>query len=277
VVGADTPAHQAAPSCSAGPRGGTADIVEPVLKATLSDRWHEAWLASPAVADLDGDGTKEIIVPRGNLVLVWHLDAPDAPVMKLEVDGGRIWTSPIVGDLSASTAGLEVAVAARDKVYMWDAQGTAVAGFPVTWQDEMRSLAAGDIDGDGQLELVAVTTNTLSEGGQRDIIMAWESNGAPVAGFPPNTSGASGCDDRCYITGGYDQNIALGDVDGDGAAELLAGQDNAYLSFHAGTGRAFDANAMFDHPTKFNGISAALAVLIRRSPKGDTSQRFQTL
>ncbi|MBN1774588.1 MAG: VCBS repeat-containing protein, partial [Deltaproteobacteria bacterium] len=47
---------------------------------------------------------------------------------------------------------------------------------------------------------------------------------------------------------------ALGDVDGDGAAELFAGQDNAYLSLHDGNGRAFDASPIFEHPTKYLGI-----------------------
>ena len=49
-------------------------MAEPQLVATLADRWHEAWLASPAVADLDGDGTREIVVPRHEQLIVWHLD-----------------------------------------------------------------------------------------------------------------------------------------------------------------------------------------------------------
>jgi len=56
------------------------------------------------------------------------------------------------------------------------------------------------------------------------------------------------------VTGGYDQNIALGDVDGDHKADLFATQDNAYMSLHAGTGRAFDAAPIFTGRTKFSGI-----------------------
>ncbi len=33
-------------------------------------------------------------------------------------------------------------------------RGRAVAPFPVTWREELRSLAAGDLDGDGTLEIV---------------------------------------------------------------------------------------------------------------------------
>ncbi len=239
-----------APSCTPGTNG-SATVATPTLVATLFDRWQEAWLGSPAVADLDGDGVPEIIVARDDLLIAWHLD--NSTVFKNQT-GGRIWSSPVVADLVPSVPGLEVAAASRDKIYAWDAHGASLPGFPVTWRDELRSLAAGDIDGDGQLELVAVTTSPLEANGQRDIVFAVHADGSTVAGFPPNTTGAAGCDSACYVTGGYDQNLALGDVDGDGKLDILAPQDNAYMSLHAGTGRAFDANAIFKTATKFSGI-----------------------
>ncbi len=238
------------PACEPAPGGGSASLGTPVLSATLFDRWHEAWLGSPAVADLDGDGTPEIVVPRDQRLLVWHADGQ---IVWSADTGGRIWSSPVVADLIPG-GGLEVAAASRGNIYAWDAAGNDLPGFPVSWRDELRSLAAGDIDGDGQLELVAVTTNPLDGNGQRDIIIAVHNDGSRVAGFPPNTTGASGCDDACYVTGGYDQNIALGDVNGDGVVDLFATQDNAYLSLHDGTGRAFDAAPIFDGKTKFLGI-----------------------
>ncbi len=244
------PGKQPSPSCQF--EGGGSAVDAPLLLATLHDRWHEAWLASPAAADLDGDGVTEIVVPRHNLVLVWHLDGQ--LVHRLEVPDGRIWASPVVADLSSKRDGLEIAVASRDKVYAWDSGGRLLDGFPAQWQDEMRSLAAGDVDGDGELELVAVSTGRLESGGQRDIVMAFEADGSRVAGYPPNTSGTSGCDDRCYVTGGYDQNIALGDLDGDGADDILATQDNAYVSVHRGDGTAFDAADVFESCSKIQGV-----------------------
>ncbi len=238
-----------APSCEAA--GGTENVQTPELLATLFDRWHEAWLGSPAVADVDADGTNEILVPRGNLLLGWHLDGE--VVLRMEVEG-RIWASPVIADLVPETEGLEIAVAARDAIYAWDSSGTTLPGFPSTWRDELRSLAAGDIDGDGRLELAAVTTQRLEAGGQRDILIAVNGDGTTVEGFPPNTTGAAGCDDACYVTGGFDQNLAIGDVDGDGVADLLAPHDNAYASLHAGTGRAFDAAAIFEGGSKFSGV-----------------------
>lgn len=239
------------PACEAA-ASGSATVQEPALVATLFDSWHEAWLGSPAVADLDGDGTKEIIAPRGDLLIAWHLDGQI--VFSAETGGGRIWASPVVADLLGSSPGLEVAVSARGSIYAFSATGDPLPGFPYEWRDELRSLAAGDIDGDGDLELVAVTTSPLSENGQRDIVIAVHANGTPVAGFPPNTTGAAGCDDACYVTGGYDQNVALGDVDGDGRMDILAPQDNAYMSLHRGTGEAFNAASIFEGRTKFSGI-----------------------
>jgi hypothetical protein len=240
-----------APVCEPAAGGGSSTVAEPVLIATLFDRWHEAWLASPAVADLDEDTVPEIVVPRDERLLVWHADGS----VRWSADtGGRIWAPPVVADLRPDRPGLEVAVASRGRIHVWDAQGTPVSGFPVEWQDEMRALAAADIDGDGSLDLAAVTTRRIEASGRRDLLIAVRLDGTFLPGFPPNTTGASGCDDRCYVTGGYDQTLALGDITGDGAAELFAGQDNAYLSLHEGNGRAFDAAEIFTHPTKFPGI-----------------------
>jgi len=238
-----------APVCQG--EGGSAVAAAPVLARGLSDQGAEGWLGSPIVADLDGDGEIEIAAARDESVVVWRMGGR---VLWRAGTEGRVWSSPLAVDLDPDRAGLEIAAASRGSIHVWDAAGVELDGFPFEWQDELRSLAAGDIDGDGHLELVAVTTSPLESGGQRDIVIAVEASGDVVAGFPANTGGSSGCDDACYVTGGYDQNIALGDVDGDGVSDIFATQDNAYLSLHDGTGRAFDAAPIFEDRTKFMGI-----------------------
>ncbi len=221
------------------------------LIAELSDRWHESWSASPVVADINQDGENEIIIARSGLVLGWHLD--NKVVFKATTPK-RVWASPIVADLLPTNPGLEIAVASGSEIYVWDKNGNNIAGFPVSWRGELRSLATADIDNDGEYELLAVTTKKLVLNGKKDIIIAYNMDGTIVNGFPPNTSGASGCDEKCYVTNGYDQNIAIGDVNNDGEKDIFVTQDNAYMSLHTGSGKAFDANKMFKRATKFGGI-----------------------
>lgn len=247
--GSTPPIEPPAATCESA--GGDGTVTDPELIATLSDRWHEAWLASPAVADLDEDGVPEILAARDELLLGWHLD--NSVAFRGET-GGRIWAPPVVADLLPEVPGLEVAVASRESVYVWDAHGALQPGFPTAWQDELRAIAAADIDADGALELVAVTTSELETNGQADIIIAYELDGRVVEGFPPNTTGTSGCGEACYVHGGFDQTLALGDLDGDGAADIFAPQDNAYVSLHRGDGVAFDADPMFEDRPKMNGV-----------------------
>jgi hypothetical protein len=230
--------------------GGTT-VTAPRLTYSFKDSWHEGWLGSPSVVDLDGDGKREIIAPRHNLLIVWNADGSIA--FKKDV-GGRIWSSPVIADLDPGRPGLEIAVAARGKVYAWDAKGQPLSGFPTSFPDEMRALAAADIDGDGKLELVAATTNPLSKGDAEDVVIALRADGSTVTGFPPNTTGASGCDANCTIAGGFDQTVALGDLDGDSKADVLVPQDNGYMSLHRGNGVAFDAAPIFKDRKKFPGI-----------------------
>lgn len=243
-VGGGGGVQTASPTCDA-TAGGSATVQKPELLIKLADRYHEGWLGSPAVADLDGDGTNEIITVREGRVECHHADGTLPWTFAFT---GRAWSSPVVANLVGDAA-LEIAFAARDKVFVIDKAGQILPGFPVTWQNEMRALGAGDVDGDGKLDLVA----SVGRSGPTDVINAWHADGTAVAGFPPNAQGVSGCDAQCYLAGCYDQNLAIGDFDGDGKHDIIAPHDNAYLSIHKGTGEAFDANPMFK-PKKVLGV-----------------------
>ena len=239
-----------APSCTVA--GGSATVAAPELRLQLMDDYPESgWLGSPAVVDLDGDGTTEIVITRANRVVVWNADG----TLRWRFDGAsdsvsRFWSSPVVADFRDDMR-QEIVVAGGDRIWMLDADGNVLSGFPRLWDYEIRSLAAGDINGDGQLDVLAASTNN-----EPDILAAFTAGGDPIAGFPPAESGSIGCNvgENCWIAGAFDQNLAIGDLDDDGQQDIVATQDNAYTGFYRGTGEAFDANPMFEDRPKTLGV-----------------------
>src|SRR5688572_443682 len=245
------PIELPAAACEPAAGGGQRNVASPALLIGLNNARDEGWLGSPAIADLDGDGKMEIIVARGSRIVVWQADGTVRG--STAIPGSRIWAAPLVGNF-VGDAGLEIVAACRGTIAMFDATVKPTPGFPVTWRDEIRSLAAADLDGDGRLEFVAGTTMDLAANGQKDILSAFRGDGTVVSGFPPNTTGTSGCDAACYTHAGFDQNLALGPIDGAGGADIFLPQDNAYVSIHQGSGVAFASAAIFRKRTKVLGV-----------------------
>jgi len=100
--------------------------------ATLTFSTGGEILNTPALADIDGDGTKDIIVFSGNKI--WAINATGAVLENFPItvmSNKTILTSPIVADLDGSGTPDIVAVTQEGLVVAYDKTGNMVRGFPL--------------------------------------------------------------------------------------------------------------------------------------------------
>jgi hypothetical protein len=118
--------------------------------------------ASPAVADLDGNGRFEIVVGSWDgRMYVWGDDGKLVPGWPIEVQD-QIISSAALADVDGD-ARLDIVVGCKDgRVYGWTANGDPLPGFPYDLQDHVFSSPwIGDLDGDGRADIVVGADNGL--------------------------------------------------------------------------------------------------------------------
>lgn len=178
-------------------------------------------LSSPALCDLDGDGAKEIIFgiscSGGCKVLALKSDGSDAPGFPYYTNN-RVNNSPALGDFNNDGVMEIVFYDWAGNLYAVQEDGTDYPGFPVdvdcgAMGGGMPSLALGDIDEDGELEIIMAgnINGNLSKLLCVDTDVSGGTSGQIMAGWPLDIPGSS------------ESSPVVGDIDGDSIPDILYG------------------------------------------------------
>ena len=194
---------------------------------------NESFASSPALADINNDGSLEIVIGGGTLynasdgykVHAFNRRGDHLPGWPAAT-GGQVSGSPAIADLDHDAA-LEVIVGSSDgKVYAWHANGTALAGFP-------RLAAQYTGAGSDPKTPVLVDYDGLAQADRRLEIFvsnSWEITMLNAQGSQLTWDGASGNPDGLptfWADWTLDAPPAVADLDGDGHLELVAAGANS--------------------------------------------------
>jgi hypothetical protein len=198
----------AAASAACVSAGGTARVAAPQLVRNIATG-ETGWFSSPSLVDLNGDGKLEIVAP---FYSTFVFSATGKLLGKGTATKGRVYAPEVVAGNEIVVGGNDGTVAAYRLAggklrTVWTASTCSGGQCP-----ETRGLAAGDLDGDGRIEVVATTTNTADAGKQ---VFVFEPDGSLRPGWP-----------RAGGYGAYGENVGIGDVDGDPQLEVVATFDN---------------------------------------------------
>ncbi|MGD1915260.1 MAG: FG-GAP-like repeat-containing protein [Phycisphaerales bacterium] len=190
---------------------------------------------APAVGDLDGDGTPEIVVSSFYQVFAYDAGGNLLPGFPFTPDsGGTIQT------LNYNSAGLadfdndgdrEIVFATTNevdpftgRVYMLDHDGDVRPGWPRTTEFSIFiPPTIADIDGDGALD-ITIGDRTLTRTPEASIHV-WDASGNDLPGWPVTG-----------VVGAVHAQIMVADIDGDSAVELLVDDNTAVTPLYAFNG-----------------------------------------
>jgi hypothetical protein len=190
-------------------------------------------LRGPVVADLDGDGTPEVIETAGIHIYVWEPNGNPRPGFPVQDDQSfcnpanesqplhhpkcGFLSSPAVGHLEGQDQPLDIVAPSLDgHLYAFDRDGNPLSGFPVPLADpgvaagqrmtaeSINEAAIGDLNGDGKDDVVAASNETYAAD-------APGANVCPGSGTASDVlANAAGGSSRVYAINGANGNVMPG-------------------------------------------------------------------
>ena len=186
--------------------------------------FHAAMIATVAVGDLDGDGHPEVVASTmGGKIWAFHADGAVVPGFPVGLDPANDQWRGYRPGADSTTAN------PTEDIHILD------HGF-------LSSPVLADLDGDGRPEIIAA--------GMDGYLYAFNGDGTPHAGFPVEITQPGGTKVKGTLERMRARLIstpAVGDLKGDGGAEIVLGSDEDYGDGLGDTSRAYavwgDGNA----------------------------------
>ncbi|MEO0078564.1 MAG: VCBS repeat-containing protein, partial [candidate division WOR-3 bacterium] len=182
---------------------------------------------SPALADLDGDDTLEIVagMHRNGACCVWRYDGTmlagwPRPFSRWTYCPPTTADLYRNGDLKVLDGLAGIMGASADVLYAFDDDGSDLPGFPYRDPDGGSAegdIAVADLDGDHDMEII-FTSNLVTNADTAGYLHALHHNGTVVTGWPLRPKGFT------YLNG-----ASVADVDGDDSLDIIA--VSAYSNF----------------------------------------------
>ena len=261
------PDGSVAPTTTCESEGGSTPVAQPVFVRNMKSE-ETGWFSSPGLVDLNGDGKKEIVAPFYSLFVFDIAGNTLATIKEKDHTQGRIYAPAVVADLDGDGT-IEIVVGAdygAVAAYEWkNGTLTIKSGWPAfattiggDTEPEVRGMAAGDLDGDGQIEVVVTTTETDPNSAQ---VFAFSPNGKPFqpAGVtwpawpryntltgPGGDADANGEGHHGY--GCYGLNVGIGNIDDDAQQEVIVTFDNHQINAFKADGTSIRAAPYFTNP-----------------------------
>jgi hypothetical protein len=176
--------------------------------------------ASPAVGDINSDGSLEVVVAADSMLYVWERDGGLLDNWPIAICGRRCqsYTSALA-DVNGDDT-LDIFVPVDSMVYVLKYDTTGMSGWPVVVNSCVRTMSApavADVNGDEDPEIFVSAHRSLFWDSL--YVYAWDATGTALSGWPPAPDSMI----PPTITGEGFPSPALANLDDSGDWEITVG------------------------------------------------------